>query len=176
MGTRSGDLDPSIISYLAKKEQVSVIGVQSWLNEHSGLLGVSGQTNDMRQLLHAATLQHDTRAKLAIDMFCYRIRKYLGAYLAVLGGADAIVFGGGIGEGAPEIRSQICEGMEWCRLNLNEEQNHIAVGLAPGDVAKISSDDADVAAYVIGTDEESWIASETERCFMNNRHEERPST
>ena len=111
MGTRSGDLDPSIVSYLCRKEQVSVMGVQNWLDEHSGLLGVSGRTNDMCQLLHAATHEHDKKAKLAIDMFCYRIQKYLGSYWAVLGGADAIIFGGGIGEGAPKIRAQICEGM-----------------------------------------------------------------
>ncbi|GJL55496.1 MAG: acetate kinase [Nitrospirales bacterium] len=173
MGTRSGDLDPSIISYLAKMEQVSVMGVRGWLNENSGLLGVSGRTHDMRRLLQAANHEQDTRAKLAIDMFCYRIRKYLGAYLAVLGGTDAIVFGGGIGEAAPQIRTQICEGMEWCGLRLNEERNQLAVGLTPGSAAEISSDDADIAAYVIGTDEESWIASETGRCLMNNQHTKR---
>lgn len=173
MGTRSGDLDPSIISYLVKKEQVPVIGVQNWLNEHSGLLGVSGRTNDMRQILRAANHEEDARSKLAIDMFCYRIRKYLGAYLAVLGGADAIVFGGGIGEGAPEIRAQICKEMEWCGLQLDKKHNQAAVGLTPGSVAKISPDGTDIAAFVIGTDEESWLASETARCLSSRHHKER---
>ena len=173
MGTRSGDLDPSIIGYLAKKEQVSVRGVQSWLNEHSGLLGVSGQTNDMHQLLHASTHQHDTRATLAIDMFCYRIRKYFGAYLAVLGGTDAMVFGGGIGEGSPEIRAHICKEMEWCGVQLDPERNQVAVELKPGAASKISSDNAAIATYVIGTDEESWIASETARCLNTHSPEER---
>ncbi len=173
MGTRSGDLDSSIISYLVKKEQVSVMGVQSWLNEHSGLLGVSGQTNDMRQLLHAATQQNETRAKLAIDMFCYRIRKYFGAYLAILGGTDAMVFGGGIGEGSPDIRALICHEMKWCGVQLNEERNQAAVGLKPGAVNKISSDNAAIATYVIGTDEESWIAIETARCLSTHSPEER---
>jgi len=174
MGTRSGDLDPSIISYLVKKEQVSVFGVQNWLNEQSGLLGVSGQTNDMRQLLDTAHHEQDSRAKLAIDMFCYRIRKYLGAYLAVLGGANAIVFGGGIGESAPEIRMKICEGMEWCGLKLDTERNQAAVGLKPGVVTEICPDGTAVAAYVAGTDEESWIASETARCLRTPHHKERP--
>ena len=173
MGTRSGDLDPSLISYLAKKEQVSVSGVQDWLNEHSGLLGVSGQTNDMRQLLVAATHEQNTRARLAIDMFCYRVQKYIGAYLAVLGGANAIVFGGGIGEGAPEIRAQIFEGMEWCGLRLDTERNQAAIGLQPGNAREISQLGAAVAAFVIGTDEKSWIASETVRCLSTHQHGEK---
>ncbi|GJL62939.1 MAG: acetate kinase [Nitrospirales bacterium] len=172
MGTRSGDLDPSIISYLVRKEQVPVIGVQNWLDEHSGLLGISGETNDMRRLLQAANHEQDERAQLAIDMFCYRIRKYLGAYLAVLGGSEAIVFGGGIGEGSPEIRAQICEGMEWCGLRLHKERNKTAVGLQPGTASEISSDDSRIAAFVIGTDEKSWIASETARCLSTPRHKE----
>ena len=104
MGTRSGDVDASIISYLSERENVEAAEVEQWLNERSGLLGVSGRSNDMRELLRAAKQDQDKRAQFAIDLFCYRVRKYLGAYLAVLEGADAIVFGGGIGENAPEIR------------------------------------------------------------------------
>ncbi|MGB0908919.1 MAG: acetate/propionate family kinase [Nitrospirales bacterium] len=174
MGTRSGDLDPAIVSYLTKKEQVSARGVQSWLNEHSGLLGISGRTSDMRQLLDAMTQQQDSPAKLAVDMFCYRIRKYLGAYLAVLGGADAIVFGGGIGENAPEIRSNICQEMKWCGIHLDPKRNQTAVGLQPGEAIRINTDDSQIAAYVIGTDEESWIASETARCLHTRSDKERP--
>src|SRR5205814_6185907 len=89
MGTRSGDLDPSIVAYLARKEQVSIEEVESWLNERSGLLGVSGRSSDMRDLL--AAKEQDERAALAVAMFCYRARKYIGAYLAAMGGAYAVV-------------------------------------------------------------------------------------
>jgi acetate kinase len=164
MGTRSGDVDASIISYLSEREKVEAAEVERWLNERSGLLGLSGRSNDMRELLRAAEQEKDKRAKFAIELFCYRVRKYLGAYLAVLGGADAIVFGGGIGENAPEIRERICQGMEWCGLKLNPDRNRAAVGLAPGSAAKISTDDSRLAAYVVAADEETWIAKETVRC------------
>jgi acetate kinase len=162
MGTRSGDLDPSIVSYLAHEEKVHAVEVERWLNEESGLLGVSGRSNDMRELLQAVA--HDERASLAIELFCYRARKYIGAYLAVLGGADAIVFGGGIGENSPEIRSRICADMEWCGVRLDPDRNRAAVGLAPGSAARISHDGTAVGVYVVADDEESWIARETVRC------------
>ncbi len=167
MGTRSGDLDPSIVSYLAQREKVDASEVERWLNEQSGLLGVSGQTNDMREL-EAAAQAHDERAALAIELFCYRARKYVGAYLAVLGGADAIVFGGGIGENSPEIRGRICAGMEWCGLVLDVERNNATVHLPPGSAARISQDGATLAAYVVADDEESWIARETVRCLRSS--------
>jgi acetate kinase len=167
MGTRSGDVDASIISYLSEREKVEAAEVERWLNERSGLLGLSGRSNDMRELLRAAEQQKDKRAKFAIELFCYRVRKYLGAYLAVLGGADAIVFGGGIGENAPEIRERICQGMEWCGLKLNRDRNRAAVGLKPGRAAKISMDESWPAAYVVAADEETWIARETVRCVRN---------
>lgn len=163
MGTRSGDLDPSIVSYLAHREHVDASEIERWLNERSGLLGMSGRSNDMRELLHAAT--QDERAALAIDLFCYRARKYVGAYLAVLGGADAIVFGGGIGENSPEIRARICVGMEWCGVFLDAGQNMAAVGLPPGSTARISQDGAEIGVYVVADDEETWIARETVRCL-----------
>ena len=164
MGTRSGDLDASIVSYLSEREKVEAAEVERWLNERSGLLGLSGRSNDMRELLRAAEQEQDKRAKFAIDLFCYRVRKYLGSYLAVLGGADAIVFGGGIGENAPEIRDRICRNMEWCGLTLDPDRNRAAVGLAPGRASKISTDESRPAAYVVAADEESWIARETVRC------------
>jgi acetate kinase len=163
MGTRSGDLDPSIVGYLCEKEKVDVSEVERWLNEESGLLGVSGRTNDMRELLQAAA--HDERAAFAIELFCSRVRKYVGAYLAVLGGADAIVFGGGIGEHAPEIRTRISTGMDWCGLLLDAERNKAAVHLPPGSAARISYDAATMAVYVVADDEETWIARETVRCL-----------
>ena len=127
MGTRSGDLDPSVVGFLARKEGVDAAEVEGWLNTRSGLLGVSGTSRDMRELLEAES-RGDGDASLAIDMFCYRARKYVGSYLAVLGGADAVIFGGGIGENAPEVRARICEGMNWCGLALDAERNDSAVG------------------------------------------------
>ena len=164
MGTRSGDVDASIVSYLSEREKVEPAEVERWLNERSGLLGLSGRSNDMRELLRAAEQEQDKRAQFAVDLFCYRVRKYLGAYLAVLNGADAIVFGGGIGENAPEIRERICRDTEWFGLRLNRDRNRAAVGLAPGSAAKISVDGSRLAAFVVGADEESWIARETARC------------
>ena len=164
MGTRSGDVDASIVSYLSEREKVEASEVERWLNERSGLLGLSGRSNDMRELLRAAEQEQDKRAEFAIDLFCYRVRKYLGSYLAVLGGADAIVFGGGIGENAPEIRGRICKKMEWCGLRLDPDFNRAAIGLAPGRAAKISVDGSRLAAYVVAADEETWIARETVRC------------
>jgi acetate kinase len=169
MGTRSGDLDPSVVTFLAQKEKVDVSEVERWLNEESGLLGLSGRTNDMRELLHAATEEHDERAKLAIDVFCYRARKYIGAYLAVLGGADAIIFGGGIGEASPDIRAMICEGMEWCGLRLESGRNRAAIGLQPGQVTHISEDGYPLKVYVVPADEETWIARETVKCLQTTR-------
>jgi acetate kinase len=164
MGTRSGDVDASIVSYLSAREKVEPGEVERWLNERSGLLGISGRSNDMKELLRAAEQDHDQRAEFAIELFCYRVKKYLGAYLAVLGGADAIVFGGGIGENAPEIRRRICLGMDWCGWRLDANRNGAAVGLKPGSGAKISTDDSKVLVYVVAADEETWIATETARC------------
>jgi acetate kinase len=164
MGTRSGDVDASIVNFLSEREKVEPAEVERWLNERSGLLGLSGRSNDMRELLRVAEQEHDKRAEFAIDLFCYRVRKYLGAYLAVLDGADAVVFGGGIGENAPEIRERIFRNMKWCGLELNRDLNRAAVGLEPGHAAKISTDGSRLAAYVVAADEESWIARETVRC------------
>ncbi|HEY6085114.1 MAG TPA: hypothetical protein VIU63_06935, partial [Nitrospira sp.] len=125
----------------------------------------SGLSNDMRELLRAAEREQDEQALFAIDLFCYRARKYLGGYLAVLGGADAIVFGGGIGEHAPEIRARICRNMEWCGLRLDPDRNRTAVGLSPGEAAVISVDASQPAVYVVAADEETWIAMETVRCL-----------
>ena len=165
MGTRSGDVDPSIVSYLSEREKVEPAEVERWLNQRSGLLGLSGRSNDMRELLRAAQQEQDQRAELAIDLFCYRVRKYVGGYLAVLGGAHAIVFGGGIGENAPEVRRWICQNMEWCGMSLHPDRNRAAVGLNAGAAAKISTDDSELAVYVVAADEETWIAKETARCL-----------
>jgi acetate kinase len=141
--------------------------VERFLNERSGLLGVSGLSRNMRELLSAAEGKPDSRAALALDMFCYRVRKYIGAYLAVLGGADALVFGGGIGERSAVIRARICDGMDWCGLRLDPLRNETAVDLASGDAMKISEEDAPLACYVAGVDEELEIARATYECVLN---------
>jgi len=160
MGTRSGDLDPAVVEYLGGKEGLQPDGVDSLLNKQSGLLGISGLTNDMRDLLAEAKENNDRRAKLAIDIFCYRARKYIGSYLAALGGAQAVVFAGGIGENAPEIRSQICRGLEWAGIELDEAANATLVGGAEG---RITTDASRLAVWVIPTDEELLIARDTFR-------------
>ena len=139
MGTRSGDIDPSLVDYLAHKEGMSLAEVDALLNKHSGLLGISGLTADMRELLEEEAENGDRRARLAVDMFCLRVKHYVGAYLAEMGGADAVVWSGGIGENAAEVRRRACERMEW-------------LGIA-----------ARVRSYVIPTNEELLIARETLR-------------
>ena len=132
MGTRSGDLDPAVLEYLGAKEGLSPAEVDNLLNKQSGLLGLSGLTNDMRDLLAEAHENNDRRARLAIDIFCYRARKYIGSYLAALGGADAIVFAGGIGENAAEVRAEICRGLAWAGVEIDEAANERMVGGAEG--------------------------------------------
>ena len=160
MGTRSGDVDPSVLEYLCEKEGIAPQEVTALLNRQSGLLGVSGLTADMRDLLAEEAEHQDRRARLAIDMFAHRVRKYVGAYLAELGGAEALVFSGGIGENAPEVRARICAGLEWLGLELDPERNAAAVG---GVADRISREGARLAAWVIPTDEELLIARDTVR-------------
>lgn len=160
MGTRSGDLDPAILDYVAAKEGMTLDEVHSLLNKHSGLLGISGLTHDMRELLAEAAENDDRRARLAIQIFAYRARKYVGAYLAAIGGADAIVFTGGIGENSPEVRAAICDGLDWLGLELDAEANRDARG---GAERRISSPGARLGAWVIPTDEELLIARDTVR-------------
>ena len=157
MGTRSGDLDPALMSYLAQAESVEASEVEHWLNKGSGLLGISGFSNDMRELM--AAYDTNPRAHLAVDVFCYRARKYLGAYLAVLGGAEAIIFSGGIGENSPAVREKICANMEWCGLELDPVANSKTLGRD----GRISNVDCKLNSFVVHTDEELLIARETAR-------------
>ena len=159
MGSRSGDVDPALVSYLARKENVGADEVERWLNQRSGLRGVSGLSNDMRELM--AAYETNPRARLAVEVFCYRARKYLGAYLAVLAGADGVVFSGGIGENTPPVREKICEGMEWCGLSLDKNKNASMIG-AEGPISPVS---ARIQAYVIPSDEEAIIARAAARLF-----------
>jgi acetate kinase len=160
MGTRSGDLDPAVLEYLGTKEGLSPGEVDNLLNKQSGLLGLSGLTHDMRELLAEAHENNDRRARLAIDIFCYRARKYIGAYLAALGGSDAIVFAGGIGENAAEIRADVCRGLGWAGVELDDEANARMVGGAEGHITTAASR---TAVWVIPTDEELLIARDTFR-------------
>jgi acetate kinase len=160
MGTRSGDFDPAIIDFLSAKEGLSAQEVESLVNKQSGLLGISGLTNDMRELLDEARENGDRRANLAIEIFCYRVRKYIGSYLAAMNGADAIVFTGGIGENSAEIREKICGGLSWLGVELDAESNLRQTG---GREGVISTDDSRLAAYVIPTNEELLIARDTVR-------------
>src|SRR5918999_2788714 len=148
MGTRSGDLDPALVGWIARAEGVGVEDVEEWLNHRSGLLGLSGRSGDVRELLEAEAAG-DEGARLALDVFCYRARKYIGAYLAALGGADAILFGGGIGENAPEVRARICRGLGQLGVSLDAEMNARTVGTEE----RISSPASRIGVYVIPVDE-----------------------
>ena len=160
MGTRSGDLDPAIVEFICEKEGMSVHEVDNLLNKISGLLGISGLTNDMRELIAEAEESGDRRARLAIEIFCYRIQKYIGAYLAAMNGTDAIVFSGGIGENSPLIRSIVCNALSWLGIELDENQNatHIA-----GREGTISAGSSRIKIDVIPTNEELLIARDTVR-------------
>jgi acetate kinase len=154
MGTRSGDIDPAIVGQLSRAEGVPVADVERWLNEKSGLRGLSGRSADLRELL--AHESDDARAASAVDVFCYRIRKYVGAYLAALGGAQAVVFTGAIGERSAEVRARVCQGLECFGLLLDAKAN-----TADGGERRISAAGARLEAFVIPTDEEIQIARDT---------------
>ena len=161
MGTRAGDIDASIPEFLALKEGVSLSDIDILLNKASGLLGISGLTNDMRELLDEEKEHNDRRATLAIDMFTMRIKHYIGAYLAEMGGADAILFTGGIGENSSEVRRRICEGLEFLGIELNDKLNKEKCF---GTEGSISSDNSKIKVWVIPTNEELMIARDTFRC------------
>jgi acetate kinase len=160
MGTRSGDIDPAVVEFLAHKDGISFEEVLSVLNKRSGILGISGLTNDMRDLLEEEAENQDRRATLAINMFCFRIKKYIGQYLAEMNGADAICFTGGIGENSSEVRRRSCENLEWLGVKIDNKRNN---KVKPGQEALISTDDSRVAVYVIPTNEELVLARDTVR-------------
>ncbi len=159
MGTRSGDLDPAILEFISVKEGMSLRALDTMLNKQSGLLGISGLTADMRELLAEAREHSDRRAQLAVELFSYRVKKYLGAYLAAMNGVDAIVFAGGIGENSPEVRAQICHGLDWLGITMDDAKNAAIVG-ADG---RFDGPGSRVELWVIPTDEELLIARDTWR-------------
>ncbi|HJU29261.1 MAG TPA: acetate kinase, partial [Candidatus Binataceae bacterium] len=164
MATRSGDLDPAIFSYLASSEHLAPDAVERMLNHDSGLRGVSGLSDDMRELEAAAARGHPDAA-LAIEMFCYRARKYIGAYMAALGRVDAVVFGGGIGEHADTVRARICAGMQRMGIAIDAEANRAANGRE----TRISAADSLVQLWVVPLDEELYIARAAARLIGNQK-------
>ncbi len=164
MGTRGGDIDPSIVEFIHHKEGMSLPEIDTMLNKQSGLLGISGLTNDMRELLAEEEEHHDRRATLAVTMFCVRVKKYIGAYLAEMGGADAIVFTGGIGENSPAIRERICEGLSTLGIVIDKKKNN---AMMHGKEGTLSARNAKIHTYVIPTNEELLIARDTVRTVKN---------
>jgi acetate kinase len=158
MGTRSGDIDPAAVWFIMEREGIDTDAVDVLLNKQSGLLGVSGVSSDMRDVL-AAAKQGNERAQLALDVYCYRVRKYIGAYAAALGGLDALVFTAGVGENAPLIRRRCVEGLHFIGLELDESANQAAVG--GEDVCDVSLASSPARVLVIPTNEELMIARDT---------------
>jgi acetate kinase len=162
MGTRSGDLDPAILFYLGRENDLDMDALDTLLNKESGLKGICGE-NDMRTISEAAE-QGDNQSGLALAMFCYRIKKYIGAYMAALGGVDCIVFTGGIGENSAIVRQMSCQGLEWFGLSLDDEKN----SFRQQGIMEIQVADSRVSLLVIPTDEEHEIARQTLQ-VINNR-------
>jgi acetate kinase len=149
MGTRSGDIDPGVLLYLLEYKKMPAKEISTLVNKQSGLLGVSTTSGDMKALLDSS--RDDARAAEAVDLFCYRARKYIGAYAAVLGGLDVLVFAGGIGEHAPEVRRRICNGLEFLGIGLDDQANDV-------NAAVISPPESRVKVRVIETNEDLMIA------------------
>ena len=159
MGTRPGDIDAGVVLRLMAKEELSIGETETLLNRRSGLLGLSGISDDFREIL-AARAKGNERAVLAVDAFCHRLKKYLGAYAAILGKVDAVVFTGGIGEHIPEIRSRAIEGLQGWGIKLDEGANQEVSGKE----ACLSHSDSSASIWVVPADEELIIARDTVRC------------
>jgi acetate kinase len=155
MATRAGDIDPGALLYLQRERELSSAQLEELLSNQSGLLGVSGVSGEMRALLAS----NEPRARFAIELYCYRARKYVGAYLAVLGRVDAILFGGGVGEHAPIVREMILKDMEWAGISVHPASNDAAVGA----MTCIQSPKSKVSVWVIPVDEAALLAEEAKR-------------
>ena len=167
MGSRGGDFDPGALLHLMEREGLDTTRTNEFLNSQCGLRGLSGISNDMRELLAACEQGHEL-ARLAIDVFCYRLRKYIGAYFAILNGADAVIFTAGIGENAPAVRALACESLSGLGIAIDAEKNRTAIGVE----ADISCDSAPTRTWVIPTQEELMIARETRAAVINARQPE----
>lgn len=157
MGTRCGDIDAGALTYLMDKEEISLNATNTLINKHSGMIGISGVSSDMREIEDAALNKKNERAKLALDMFHYRIRKYIGAYAAAMNGVDAIVFTGGIGENSVHSRYEICKGLTFLGFDFDTKKNETAKGKE----IVLSKEDSKVKVIVIPTNEELVIALDT---------------
>ena len=155
MGTRAGDIDGGAVTFIEKKLGLDADGMSNLLNKKSGVAGITGGSSDMRDVENAAK-NGDERAKLAQDMYFYRIKKYIGAYAAAMGGLDVVVFTAGVGENQVSMRSEVCKDMEFLGIKFDEEKNKVR-----GEEAIISADDSKVKVVVIPTDEELMIATDT---------------
>lgn len=164
MGTRSGDLDPSIVFFLVNKRGYRLAEVEDLLNRRSGILGISGISNDVKTVLEAAK-GGDDRASLALEIFAYRVKKYIGAYLAILEGLDCLVFTAGIGERSPDLRRMICNDLGHLGIRLDPDLNRRCVG----EEMVISPEGSGVKVVVVPTDEEEVIAQETHRIASEER-------
>ncbi|MCS7228846.1 MAG: acetate kinase [Candidatus Kryptonium sp.] len=163
MGTRAGDLDPAVVLYIMSKEGLTMSEINALLNKHSGLLGISGVSSDMREIINEMK-NGNPRAKLAFDVFCYRVKKYIGAYSAAMGGVDVLVFTAGIGENSPDVRKSVCEGLEFLGIKIDDEKNN-----SPEKEKIISTDDSKVKVLVIPTNEELVIALDTAEIVSESR-------
>ncbi|MFW7381164.1 MAG: acetate kinase [Oligoflexus sp.] len=168
MGTRAGDIDPAILEFLHHKEGLSYENLYTLLNKNSGLLGISGITNDMRELLEEIEENQDRRAQLAIEIFCRRVCKYIGAYLATMSRADAIIFSGGIGENSAFIRQKICENLGNLGIKIDTAKNQ---KLGAGQEGSIKAANSTLDVWVIPTNEELLIARDTFRCIQSKNGE-----
>ncbi|MGC8823289.1 MAG: acetate kinase [Bacteroidales bacterium] len=157
MGTRSGDVDPGIVTFIMQKESVDAATANTILNKHSGILGITGISSDMREVTDAAYKHNNARAKLGLDMYHYRIKKYIGAYAAAMGGLDILVFTGGVGENSDDTRREVCSDMEFLGISLDPKLNN---GLR-GKEQIISSSHSKVKVLVVPTNEELEIAKDT---------------
>ncbi len=164
MGTRSGDIDPSLVTYIMGKEGLSLSEMNALLNKHSGLLGVSGESSDMREIEKALS-EGDKRSAFAFDIFVYRIKKYIGAYAAAMGGLDALVFTGGIGENSALVRKNVCENMEFLGIEIDHKKNENSTGEV--DLSSLSSK---VRILKIPTNEELIIALDTVKIVKEQRN------
>jgi acetate kinase len=157
MGTRSGDMDLGVLTYIMEKEEIGIHAANTLLNKHSGMLGITGVSSDMREIEAAAASKDNKRSQLALRMYTYRIRKYIGAYSAALNGVDIIVFAGGIGENGPEIREDICNDFEYLGVDFDNKKND---GVRGQEVI-ITKDSSKVKVIVVPTNEELVIANDT---------------
>lgn len=157
MGTRTGSIDPAVVPVLMQKKGLDAAGVDKYMNKECGVLGVSGVSSDFRDLEDAAAKGNE-RAQLALDMFCYQVKRYVGAYAAAMGGVDAIVFTAGVGENDIHTRQQVCAGLEFLGVKLDTDRNNVR-----GKVTEISAADSKVKVFLIPTNEELAIAQDTLR-------------